>query len=410
MTAASFHGAETRRPVVYGGRRIRGLHERTLKNGSVIFEARLRVDGKDTRVVLDVLTRTDAVREFENLRADRNRGTVHENPTVNPTVAELADDWIAHLSARVGIDDEKLRRKAGTVYGYRGIADNHILPFIGAKRAVEVTVADLRRFVAYMQTKPVAPVTVSNAVRTFSSMLSFGVKHGYLAHNPYRDLHVDDRPSTKRRSEPRYLSAGEVVTLLDAAVVSTHGNDYRPILACMVYAALRIGEALGLPWRNVDFATNTITISQQLSHHTRTIDTTKTLASNETVPMVPALRRELLAYRARMAERNLALVRADALVFVTVRNTPYAYATMYRAMRAIGNRAGLNPEGAEPIGNHDLRHTAIALAIQHGATLVEASELARHASPTVTLARYAGLAKDARGGATRKLLEAGFGV
>ena len=87
---SSHHGASTRTPVVHGGRRLPGLHERVLKDGTVVYEARLRIDGKDRRVVLEATTKFDAVREYENLRADRNRGVEHEHPLLNPTVAETS--------------------------------------------------------------------------------------------------------------------------------------------------------------------------------------------------------------------------------------------------------------------------------------------------------------------------------
>ena len=37
------HGAASRRPVFSGNRRIEGLYERTLADGSVVYEARLRL-------------------------------------------------------------------------------------------------------------------------------------------------------------------------------------------------------------------------------------------------------------------------------------------------------------------------------------------------------------------------------
>ena len=85
------------------------------------------------------------------------------------------------------------------------------------------------------------------------------------------------------------------------------------------YAALRISEALGLRWRDLDFNAGTITVAGQLGTKGERLTTTKTPASASTLPMLPALRRELLAHRSRQASRNLALVHADALVFTTAR-------------------------------------------------------------------------------------------
>jgi len=59
---------------------------------------------------------------------------------------------------------------------------------------------------------------------------------------------------------------------------------------------------------------------------------------------------------------------------------------------------------------HDLRHSFVAIALANGVTLPEAAMLARHASPSVTLAIYAGVADNARELAVDKLVRGGFGT
>jgi integrase len=56
-------------------------------------------------------------------------------------------------------------------------------------------------------------------------------------------------PSARRRSEPRYLSRAEADTLLAELT-----KDMRPIVATMLFAGLRVSEALGLTWNEVDLA------------------------------------------------------------------------------------------------------------------------------------------------------------
>ena len=61
------------------------------------------------------------------------------------------------------------------------------------------------------------------------------------------------------------------------------------------------------------------------------------------------------------------------------------------------------------LGLHDLRHTLIGLAFEHGLTLPEASVLARHANPRVTAQVYAGLSEKGER-VVEKLAESGFGA
>ena len=66
-------------------------------------------------------------------------------------------------------------------------------------------------------------------------------------------------------------------------------------------------------------------------------------------------------------------------------------------MHGAGDKAGLNGEGLEPVGLHDLRHSLVAIAFEHGLTAPEVAVLARHANANVTLAVYAGITGDAGG-------------
>ena len=81
------------------------------------------------------------------------------------------------------------------------------------------------------------------------TLFTFALKQGYVDRNVVRDLPREDRPSAARASEPRYLSADELALLLAHAK-----DDYRPLLALWGYAALRLGESLGLRWAlDLDF-------------------------------------------------------------------------------------------------------------------------------------------------------------
>jgi site-specific recombinase XerC len=110
-----------------------------------------------------------------------------------------------------------------------------------------------------------------------------------------------------------------------------------------------------------------------------------------TVPILPPLVAELRAHRVRVAGRSLAQVGRDALVFTTLRGKPQGARNALRAVHAAGKASGLNSDGRELVGLHDLRHSFVAIALASGLTLPEASALARHANPRITAMAYAGL-------------------
>jgi integrase len=403
VTQASSHDLGSRRPVYTGNRRVPGLYERTLADGSTVFDAALRLGGRVRRRRLMAHTKTDAIAELRALQVDHERGEEHRSVAMAPTVAELASDWLAHLDSRIGHRDPRRRYSARTVALYRQRLRQHVLPELGHRPVNEVGLKDVRRLIDRLGLVGLAPSTATGILGILSGLLRYGVKSGLLDRNPVRDLDRDDRPGVGRLTEPRYLTTDELSGLL-----ARMSDTFRPVAAACALAGLRVSEALGLRWRDVDFNAGMLTISGQLGTDGSRVPT-KTRASDATVPLLPALARELRAHRGRQAGRDLRLVHGDALVFTTARGRPQSRRNALRAVHTAGDAAGLNGRERQPVGLHDLRHSYVALVLAAGLSLAEAAALARHANARVTAQVYAGLTEGGREKAAAKLVEAGFG-
>ncbi len=411
MTHASSHGAPTRRPVYTGSRRVPGLYERTLANGSTVYDAALRLGGKVRRHRLQATTKTDAINELRALQVDYERGEAHRSPAAALTLEELTHDYVAHLRVRTNETDPRRRRSPRTVEHYESQLRLHVLPVLGHHSATELTVADVRRLLDALSAKRLAggkkgkerklsPRSRGGLLGILSSVLTYGVRQGVVPHNVVHDLGRDDRPGAQRKTEPRYLSPEELDLLL-----ARMGDTFRPVAATCAYAGLRLSEALGLRWRDVDLKAGTLTVTAQLGPDGTRVPL-KTAASAATVPLLPRLAAELREHRSRVAGFDLARVHSEALVFTTSRGRPHGRRNVLRAVYAAGDTAGLNGEGRERVGVHDLRHSFVAVALAAGLTLPEAAALARHANPRVTATVYAGLTDTARAGLGSKLAAA----
>ena len=84
----------------------------------------------------------------------------------------------------------------------------------------------------------------------------------------------------------------------------------------LAYTGLRIGEALGVPWCDVDFEAGVLRVRQQLSRH-RTPKHLKTDAAPREVVLAPAVTRLLRerwlasSYKGAEASKRAGLVPAD---------------------------------------------------------------------------------------------------
>jgi integrase len=401
---APVYGPNSRHPVFTGNRRVTGLYECTLKDGTTVYEAQGRMGGKLRRHTLKAQTKTDAIAEQRALQTDYARGEAHRSPSAGVvTVADLAHEWLQHLQGRTTHRDPKQRRSVRTVGLYRQRLEQHIVPTLGHLAANEVNLGDVRTLIDLVSAKGLAPGTVASLVNLTSGLLRYGIRVGVVERNPVRDLDRDDRPSVQRVTEPRYLTSEEVGRLLVRMT-----DTFRPIAATCALAGLRVSEALGLTWRDVDFEAKTITVTRQLGINGERVPT-KTAASRAPVPLLPALERELRAHRSRQASRDLRFTHRDALVFSTSRGKPQSRRNTLRAVQHAGDGVGLNGDGVEPVGLHDLRHSFVALALDSGVTLAEAAVLARHANAKVTGQVYAGVSEQAKAKIASKLTDAGFG-
>jgi integrase len=158
--------------------------------------------------------------------------------------------------------------------------------------------------------------------------------------NTLDQLEDDELPKGKAKRVGRALNREEIGRLLAHAVPS-----YRPILATLVLSGLRMQEALGLQWQDVDFEANLILLRYQLSRATRTEPGRrlglKAKGSARDIRLLPELRALLLEHKLASSYSQ-----PDDFVFATETGSPmYHRNVATRGLDKAADRAGLNPEG-----------------------------------------------------------------
>ena len=146
--------------------------------------------------------------------------------------------------------------------------------------------------------------SINKLIGTLAAILEDAVEHGVIDRNPAkrrrRRLPSVDRKRSWIDGADHFGALLDGASELDRTARARHGQR-RALLATLAFAGLRIGEALGLEWRDVNLARGTLTIREG-----------KTAAASRTVNMLDVLRDELSAYRARLDDPP-----AGALVFGT---------------------------------------------------------------------------------------------
>jgi integrase len=232
------------------------------------------------------------------------------------------------------------------------------------------------------------------ALVTLNQICRFAVRRGWLASNPVAKLEPAERPHCNP-TRAAILEGEQLALLLQ------HAGSYRPLFEFLAYTGLRIGEALGLCWADVDYQAGLIRVHRQLSRQ-RVHSTLKTEASRREVVLAPSVAKLL-------RERWLAspFKEPDELVFGNSRGRGLNHREPGNAFRAALKRAAITTPGRLTL--HSLRHAFASLLIAKGLNVVFVSRQLGHANPSITLQVYAHLFERAdHATAARAALDASY--
>jgi integrase len=212
-------------------------------------------------------------------------------------------------------------------------------------------------------------------------------------------------PPRPRRRETTALSADQLLLLL----AKTRGDRLYPLWVLLSSAGLRIGEALGLRWQDVDLDRGRISVRQALQRR-RGVGLVfvepKTAASRRAVELTQLGLEALRAQRTRQAASRLFTPgwQDSGLVFTSLLGAPMqphqANVELTRALRA---------HGLPHIRVHDLRHTAASVMLEAGIHPKAVQEMLGHKTIVTTLDTYSHVLPSLHGSAVR-VLDEWFGV
>jgi integrase len=187
----------------------------------------------------------------------------------------------------------------------------------------------------------------------------------------------------------RTLSAEQVQRLFD----TTHGDRFDNLWVLLATTGLRLGEALGLKWADVDLAGRRLMVRRTLVRRRHggglVFDDVKSEYSRRTVRLSIFASDALQAQRDRQefdrkaAETDGLTWTDHDLVFCSTIGTPLEQGRIHRHFKPALTRAGL-----PAIRIHDLRHTAATLMLLRGVHPKIVSEMLGHSNITITPQLY----------------------
>jgi len=312
-------------------------------------------------------------RKLAEAMGDAARGIIFDDE--NMTVSEYMTRWLE--------DSAKGDLAPRTYHNYRLQIRQHISPTIGRLKLSKLTAAHVQSLYAVKLREGLKPSSVRYIHAVLHRGLEQAVRFNLIPFNPA--ARVD--PPKVRQEESTPLDSEQARVFLEAG----KGDKFEALYVLSFTVGLRMGEALGLRWSDIDLDAKTLRVNRQLQRIRDgggLVFSEPKNASRRTVDLPQRAVEALRSHRKRQVEEQLRVVAQWAdnggLVFTTTIGTPLdAQNIVNRHFKPLLKRTGL-PD----IRWHDLRHSCATLLLSRGTHPTYVQKLLGHASVQLTLDRY----------------------
>ena len=219
-----------------------------------------------------------------------------------------------------------------------------------------------RQMAAFAHLKPRTKAMYRAIIK---SIFAAALKYKAIGENPVAEMKTTDAELSKSCGKLRTLTREETQYLID------HMTDskYHLIIGICATTGVRVGEALGICWKDVDFVNSRISINKQFKRIGRKdgkpvlgLGPVKNKNGNRTVHMPPVLQQALMKWR------------RTSVLYMDGRLTDIRYA--YPVSRTL---AGIFPDHSI----HDLRHTFATFMLSSGVDIQTVAALLGDSIATV---------------------------
>lgn len=326
----------------------------------------------------------------------------------NTTINELFDLW-CHI---------KRGLKDNTFQNYKYMYNTFVRPKFGKLKISQVKKSDVKRFYNYLADERGLQASTIDSIHTvLHQVFDLAVDDGYIRSNPSERVLKELKQAHCFHTEKRKaLTVAEQELFLDYLRNTPRYCHWYPIFAVMLGTGLRVGEATGLRWCDIDLDEGLIDVNHTLVYYSHgpqkgcsfNVNTPKTKAGERVVPMLGFVKEAFLEERENQKETGISCKASvdgyTDFIFVNRYGDTQHLGTLNKAIRRIirdCNDAQFekseNPEVLLPhFSCHTLRHTFTTRMCEAGVNIKVIQDALGHADVSTTLGIYADVTKDLR--------------
>jgi integrase len=309
----------------------------------------------------------------EAQEAKSNRQGGDRRPTTRQSFEDYARGWIAGYQGRTKRGFSETSRR-----DYERALEQYAIPFFKGWRLADIRRPDARRFVRELEGKGLSPASVVKNLVPLKAMFATAVDDEDMRSDPTTRVRVNRRRAdAEEEPEVKAMTGDQLARVLDELP-----EDWRLFFELLAHTGLRVSEALGLDWADLEFG-ETPRLKVRRQFYRGTLKQLKSRHGARTPRLSQGMARKLWTARPP---------KASGPMFATRNGTRYADRNVRRVLDAAAKRAGV-----PWIGFHTFRHTCASMLFENGKNIKQVATWLGHADPAFTLRIYVHLMDDGLG-------------
>lgn len=305
--------------------------------------------------------------------------------------------------------------KDNTFQNYQFMYNQYVAPRFGKQKISTLVKSDVKRFYNTLADERGLSIATIDVVHTvLHQVLEMAVDDCYIRRNPSDNVLKELKQVVAMKNEKRRaLTKQEQNLFLDYLHRTPQYQHWYPVFAIMIGTGLRVGEAVGLRWCDIDLDNGMIDVNHTLIYYRHAVNgcycnvhSPKTSNGVRTVPMLQFVKE---AFQEEQQRQLAAGIHCQATVdgytdfiFVNRFGQPQHQGTLNKALRRIirdcndeimlqGKR---NPLLLPHFSCHSLRHTFTTRMCEAGVNIKVIQDALGHADVSTTLNIYADATRD----------------
>lgn len=299
-------------------------------------------------------------------------------PSARVTVSDYYEQWIESYAGRTSRGFSARSRALYKLY-----LERHAIPAWGTWKLADVEPLDVRRLFTQIRDDGRSSTEIKQLRSAISAMFATAAEDGVIRSNPVNGARIPASKAPPEEERPKAMTREEL-----ALVLAALPSDWQLFFRLLAHSGLRISEAIGLTWANVDLGKSPkLLIREQVYCGDRSA--LKSKYSRRDLPLSP-----------RMAEQLAALRRdnfkgPNSPVFQSTTGTELAE----QNVRSRVLRPTVSALGLDWVTPHTFRHTCASLLFDGGKNIKQVQEWLGHANARFTLDTYVHLMDEGLGAA-----------